>query len=212
MRSGHVLRKTPRVPTRDVSPRPAGTGDRSAMVAVLAEAFADDAALAAALPTQVRHRDARLRRFFAQEVTRSIRRGGAWTTADGAAVWYPPGHWEPRTPEALRQIPASLWVFREHTGRAARIAATLRGHHPREPHWYLAYVGTRRERQSTGIGAALLRPVLERCDREGLPAYLEASSERSRRLYLKLGFIDRGEPLPVVDGGPAVLPMWRPPA
>jgi hypothetical protein len=31
-------------------------------------------------------------------------------------------------------------------------------------------------------------PVLERCDREGVRAYLDAASERNRRLYERHGF------------------------
>jgi hypothetical protein len=37
-------------------------------------------------------------------------------------------------------------------------------------------------------GSALMRPTLERCDHEGIPAYLEASSERNAALYERLGF------------------------
>jgi GNAT superfamily N-acetyltransferase len=60
--------------------------------------------------------------------------------------------------------------------------------HYRRPHWYILAVGVRPEHQGQGLGSALLAPTLERCDREGLPAYLEASSERSAALYVRLGF------------------------
>ena len=54
--------------------------------------------------------------------------------------------------------------------------------HPHDrAHEYLLMIGVSPERQGEGIGEALMRGVLERCDREGIPAYLEASSERSRR-------------------------------
>jgi hypothetical protein len=33
-----------------------------------------------------------------------------------------------------------------------------------------------------------MRPTLDRCDEQGLPAYLEASSERNAALYQRLGF------------------------
>ncbi len=39
-----------------------------------------------------------------------------------------------------------------------------------------------------------MNAVLDRCDREGLPAYLEASSDRSRKLYERLGFELTGRP------------------
>jgi GNAT superfamily N-acetyltransferase len=58
----------------------------------------------------------------------------------------------------------------------------------RGAHYYVRDVGVLPSRQGQGLGSALLRPTLERCDREGLPAYLEASSERSAALYERLGF------------------------
>jgi len=48
------------------------------------------------------------------------------------------------------------------------------------PHWYFYYLGTEPEKQGTGIGAAVMRPVLDLCDRHRLPAYAEASSPRNR--------------------------------
>jgi GNAT superfamily N-acetyltransferase len=60
--------------------------------------------------------------------------------------------------------------------------------HVREPHYYVRDVGVHPDMQGNGLGSALLRPTLERCDREGLPAYLEASSERNAALYARLGF------------------------
>ena len=43
-------------------------------------------------------------------------------------------------------------------------------------------MGFEPEWQGRGLSTALLRPVLERCDDEKLPAYLEASSPRNRAL------------------------------
>jgi GNAT superfamily N-acetyltransferase len=42
--------------------------------------------------------------------------------------------------------------------------------------------------QGRGLGSALLQHVLEACDRDRLPAYLEATSPRSRNLYERHGF------------------------
>jgi GNAT superfamily N-acetyltransferase len=63
-------------------------------------------------------------------------------------------------------------------------------------------------RQGAGLGSALLRHRLARADADGLPAYLEASSPRSRALYLRHGFEDLGEPVRVADS-PPLYPMWR---
>ena len=178
------------------------------VVEVLAEAFADDPLLAPLFPDG---EPRRRRAFFRLDVPRSQRLGGAWTTSDGAgaAVWYPPGAWEPSTWEDLRVLPTAARAFGRRLGLAARVLAALHEHHPRQPHWYLYSLGAVPGRQGQGLGSALLRPVLERCDREGLPAYLEATSPRNQALYRRHGFVDR-PPLPL-PGGATAYPMWREP-
>ena len=65
------------------------------------------------------------------------------------------------------------------------------------------------DRQDAGLGAAVLAPVLDRCDAEGVHAYLESSNPRNLPFYRRLGFVAAGEiPLP---GGPSLIPMWREP-
>jgi GNAT superfamily N-acetyltransferase len=87
--------------------------------------------------------------------------------------------------------------------------AALDDRPPHEAHYYLPIVGTKPEEQGRGIGSALLAPVLERCDREGLPAYLEATSERNKPLYARHGFTVTDEIQ--VPGGPTLWAMWREP-
>lgn len=79
--------------------------------------------------------------------------------------------------------------------------------HPHESHWYLPMIGVDPSRQGMGLGSALLSHVLAEVDSEGLPAYLEASSERSRDLYLRHGFEVTGT-LQHADS-PPMFPMWR---
>ena len=55
--------------------------------------------------------------------------------------------------------------------------------HPGDPHYYLPYIAVAPTRQGNGLGTALLRPVLDRCDTEGAPAYLEATNKRNLPLY-----------------------------
>jgi GNAT superfamily N-acetyltransferase len=81
--------------------------------------------------------------------------------------------------------------------------------HPAEPHAYLFLIGTRPDRQGAGLGSALLRHVLERCDREGTPAYLEATTAGSRRLYLRHGLAEVG--VIQLPDGPPMWRMWRDP-
>ena len=80
-------------------------------------------------------------------------------------------------------------------------------HHLREPHWYLAVLGTDPEAQRMGLASAVLAPVLERCDREGMPAYLESSKAANIPFYNKHGFEVVDELC--VPGGPSLWPMVR---
>ena len=52
--------------------------------------------------------------------------------------------------------------------------------------------------------------MLARCDRERMPAYLNAGSWRSRDLYLRHGF-QVIEEFSLPDDGPPLWRMWRDP-
>ncbi|MFJ2907086.1 GNAT family N-acetyltransferase [Streptomyces sp. NPDC087212] len=96
--------------------------------------------------------------------------------------------------------------------RVELIGRLTAGVHPADrAHAYLWMIGVAPDRQGEGLGTALMAPVLGRCDRAGLPAYLEASSARSRALYARLGFTVTGTPLQLPYGGPQMWPMWREP-
>ena len=93
------------------------------------------------------------------------------------------------------------------------MGAAMEWRHAREvrgPHYYVRDIGVHPDMQGRGLGSALLTPTLERCDREGVPAYLEASSERNAALYERHGFQHLKE-LRVGDSPPLRL-MIRPPA
>jgi hypothetical protein len=63
-----------------------------------------------------------------------------------------------------------------------------------------------------GTGTALLRACHHHLDYDlGAAAYLEASSLRARRLYLRHGYTGHGPPIHL-PGGPPMWPMWREPA
>jgi GNAT superfamily N-acetyltransferase len=192
--------------------RPATSGDLDRMAAVLAAAFSDDPAFVHLLPRDVRGRDERLRRFFALELPRSQRLGAAWTTTDGrgAAIWYPPGRAQPSFFEMLRQVPANVQIFRRRLMIASRVLTTLQKRHPKRAHWYLFYLSAEPGSQGMGVGSALLRPVLQMCDEQRQCAYLEATSEQNRKLYLRHGFADL-ESFALPDDGPTMWPMWRDP-
>ncbi len=80
---------------------------------------------------------------------------------------------------------------------------------PSEPHWYLAVLGTSPDQQSRGLGGRVLAPMLERCDRTGVPAYLESSNPANVGFYRRHGFEATGRF--VLDDDVLVTPMFREP-
>jgi GNAT superfamily N-acetyltransferase len=187
--------------------RRATAEDIQRLKVVLAEAFFQDPILGWLIPDDTK-RLARLRRFFAVELRHlALPRGRVWTTSDltGAALSLPPGAW--RVP--LRATLLEGTAFGVHLSRAARFAAAMERRHVREPHYYVRDVGVHPDMQGRGLGSALLRPTLDRCDQESLPAYLEASSERNAALYERLGFQLTDELR--IAGSPPLRLMLRPP-
>ncbi len=198
--------------TSAVDVREGRTADVGPVADTLAHAFEADPVFAWLLPDE-RGRRRRLRRFFAIEVGElAIPHGTAWTTADGAgaALVMPPGHWQLPPSVMLSRGRGFLAAFGLRLPRATAMLTLLERKHIRKPHYYIPAIGVRPEFQGRGLGTALLRPTLERCDSEGLPAYLEASSEGSARLYRRLGFRDLEESR--FTGSPPIWLMERAPA
>ncbi len=178
--------------------------------AMLAEAFFDDPVFGWLIPDDAKRR-ARLRRYFGIDLGRlTLPRGRVWTTGDltGAALTLPPGRW--RVPPHVSMLQGS--AFGARIASAARLGATMEWRHmrlARGRHYYVRDIGVHPQMQGNGLGGALLRPTLERCDRERLPAYIEASSERSAALYERLGFAHIEELR--VGAGPPLWLMLRAP-
>jgi ribosomal protein S18 acetylase RimI-like enzyme len=187
--------------------RIASPDDVHRLADVLADAFYDDPIFCWMMPGE-RSRLGRLRRFFAVQVRHvGLARGRVWTSENlvGASISTPPGAWRV-PPRAALLLGATLGL---RLPRATRLLAAVESRHPRDPHYYFADIGVHSSMQGRGFGSALMRPTLERCDRERLPAYLEASSERSAALYERLGFRITSELC--VAGSPPLRLMLRPP-
>lgn len=176
---------------------------------ILARAFVRDPVLSAFVGVGETERMAR---YFELECKVAFAGyGEVWLDDEhlGAAMWRLPGGYPEPLSIQLRMLPRYLRLFPRQFLRASRSLNALAKLHPREPHWYLFAVGVVPEATGEGRGTALLQPVLERCDDDRLPAYLEASTEDNARLYARLGFESRDE-VEVLDGV-RVRPMWREP-
>ncbi len=192
--------------------RPATDADVSRLAAVLAEAFSSDPPMHWVLGGPPPKVD-RLRRFF--EVTLPmlyVPSGEVWASEDpsGAAAWVRPGAW-PFSASQQRSLRGILLrTYGRHPIRAISASAAIERGHPREPHWYLDYIGVEAAGRGRGAGSSLLAAMLERVDAENSPAYLNAGSERSRDLYERHGF-EVTEEFRLPRGGPPLWRMWREP-
>lgn len=159
--------------------------------------------------------------------------GHLWLLGTGAAaIWYPPalgnadagdtddtdagtsdtggGTIDTDEQEANAFVEMVAGLVGPRLGEVLDAFRAIQEAHPEEAHWYLAAVGTTPSLQGRGLGARLLAPVLDRCDHDGLPAYLESSSPRNVPFYLRLGFEITGE-LHVGDDPVVLTTMWRRP-
>jgi GNAT superfamily N-acetyltransferase len=198
-----------------VDVRPLGRRDIRAAAAVLARAFYDDPVTSWMLPDDATRRRALLRGFAPLARHHFLPRAGSEIgvrdgTAAAAALWDPPGQRKPSLVEQLITAPTMLWAFRSRVSASVRVMELMEEHHPEEPHWYLMLIGSDPNVRGAGFGHALMRSRLDRCDAEGVPAYLENSNPNNEAYYLRFGFEIMGE-IRLPDGGPAMWPMWRNP-
>jgi GNAT superfamily N-acetyltransferase len=190
--------------------RRAQRADLDPLCAALARAFDDDPVMAWMFPDDGTRLE-RNERFFKLRVRGLLSRDEVYTTDEhaGAACWAEPGRWEMGPIEGFRFALRVAAMTRTRTPVLARGWQVVDNAHPREPHWYLAILGTEPNRQGEGIGSALLQPVLDDCDRNEVPAYLESSKEENLAFYARHGFRVTDEL--TLPEGPPIWPMWREP-
>lgn len=133
-------------------------------------------------------------------------------TEEGSAVasWLPPG-----VSLASPVSPAAAWSGLRAFGASSllRALATLvqsQRRHPSGDYYYLFAIGARRSARGRGVGSAVIRQGLARCDSEHMPAYLESSNGKNLPFYRKHGF-DVVDELRLAMGGPPLWLMWREP-
>ena len=127
---------------------------------------------------------------------------------DAAALWIPGDGPTAPPDEYGGQLVA---LTGSHLGNFLAFDEALDRHHPSGAfHEHLAILAVRPDRQGQGTGTALLHARHAVLDDQGIPAYLEASDERTRRLYLAHGYTDHGGPIELAEGV-RMYPMWREP-
>lgn len=185
--------------------RTATPDDTPHLAATLARAFHDDPVAGYALPSD-RRRPAQLRRFYVERLRTLLADELVFTDAGrrAAALWAAPDNWRTPLSELLR---TRILTWRTPLFMLGGMRVEHR--HPDEPHYYLAVLGVDPAAQGQGLGSQVIRPMLDRCDREGVPAYLESSKERNLAFYERHGFRVTGEVK--LHLGPRLWLMWREP-
>lgn len=188
----------------------AGLADLDVLSQVIAEAF-HDLAPSRWLIDDPAARRAIFRGYFRIHAEHALASGVIHTTPDraAAALWLSAGPGSPGEPPGYgARLAAATTPWTE---RFVTFDAALAARHPAGfAHHHLALLAVRPGRQGQGTGTALLRAYHQILDRDRMPAYLEASGPRTRRLYTRHGYSDQGPPIQL-PGGPAMYPMVRQP-
>jgi GNAT superfamily N-acetyltransferase len=124
----------------------------------------------------------------------------------GAALWYPLGI-EPDGEAVFQLMQRS--IFEADQADVFAFFEQVDHYHPKHPHWYLPFIGVEPRYQSQGYGSALMQPILNQCDRDRIPAYLESSNPANIPFYERHCF----EVLGTIQAGtsPPIFPMLRHP-
>jgi GNAT superfamily N-acetyltransferase len=186
--------------------------DPDVLAQVIADAFADLDVSRWLVPSPVARRII-FPSYFRILVEHAFADGLVLTTParDAAALWIsveaggsgePPDEYAEQLAVVTGRYLDRFRVLDEEFGR----------HHPvGVAHEHLAILAVRPDRQRLGIGTALLHARHAILDRDGIPAYLEASDFDKREIYREHGYVDYGTVIQLPDGGPRMYPMIRQP-
>jgi len=197
----------------EVTVEKATAQDTPTLAQTLARAFYDDPAIGWMVPDDERRLRVGPLGFGAWLEKIYLPKDEVYTDPDrrAAALWAPPGKWRMSVGLQLRLAPRMMRVV-----GMKRLPLVVKGltmmdkKHPDDrPHWYLAVLGTDPDHQGKGLGSAVMKPVLDRCDAEGVGAYLESSKEQNVPFYRRHGFevIEEAH----LPEGPPLWLMWREP-
>jgi ribosomal protein S18 acetylase RimI-like enzyme len=130
-----------------------------------------------------------------------------WSLDEFAAVamWIPPG--AEADGDAIVAALSESVSAHKHADTFA-VLGQMDAAHPKDPHWYLPWLGIDCPRQGAGLGSDLLQQCLVRVDADHSPAFLETPNPRTVPFYERHGF----RVISVSQAGacPPVTSMLRP--
>ncbi|MFL6095325.1 MAG: GNAT family N-acetyltransferase [Blastococcus sp.] len=122
---------------------------------------------------------------------RGVATQSAWVTDDvsAVAVWEPPAGTDALPGDVAAALTRELPYLAADRWTAVReTRAVIEGARPPEPHWWLAHLGVRPTARRRGLAAAVLAPVIVRCDEEGTLAAAAVFSWANVRFLRGFGF------------------------
>jgi ribosomal protein S18 acetylase RimI-like enzyme len=182
---------------------------------VLGRAFVDEP-VSVAVYKNFSH-DRRIRALtvdFTAEISVCLRQGYALQISEAGkliavAVIYPPGAYPLTARDQWMLLVKSFFGngFFNIKGWMQWLDEVDRAH-PKEPHYYLEYLGVEPEQQGKAFGSTILRHLVNKADEEQVGCYLENANPRNIPFYQRFGFqvISEKE----IIGIPSWF-MWRPP-
>jgi len=169
--------------------------DRDAATAVAAKAFKDYAMLEYFYPDEAK-RHAVAETFILITMAVCLKYGEVYTTTGtmhGIATWLPPGKAPFSGWQTLRSVPLPVILrFGRQGGSQMRAYGEYSDKLHRElvpgPHWFLQLLGVDPAHHGQGVSSQLVKPMLERIDREGLPCFVDTNTEKNVAIYRHFGF------------------------
>ena len=169
--------------------------DRDAGAAVLGRAFTEYELLRYYFPNE-KKRPAAAQTFGFIALSICLKYGEVYASSEkleGVAAWLPPGKAPFGGWQVMRSVPLSI-LFRFGCQGASRMQAYDR--HWRNLHrklvpysyWYLHIIGVDPAYHGQGFASRLVRPVLERIDRERMSCFVETHAEKNVAIYRRFGF------------------------
>ncbi|WP_051499154.1 GNAT family N-acetyltransferase [Nocardia sp. BMG51109] len=200
----------------EVSVRRAEPAEARTVAQVFAAAAADEAVSAWVMDGHPDVAESFREQYMPDMIARALSEDEIWVAGAGDDIWTVSVWQTVTSPDRARQeAQQSRELFdampRRPFRRMAAVTAAIAEHHPqRFPHRYLQAIVTLPGHRGSGAGGALLADRIRAATEAGVPAYLEASTERSARLYARHGFERTGDPIPLPENGPILIPMWFP--
>jgi GNAT superfamily N-acetyltransferase len=133
---------------------------------------------------------------FRRPIRSAIATGEVYATSpkmEGVAVWFPSDARHGSSWQRLvsGELFASWFVSKKLVARKmafSRYSSDVKKRVVPGRHWYLQILAVDPDFQGKGYASRLLRPMLARADREGVPCYLETQLAKNVDLYKHFGF------------------------